>query len=615
MALINRWYQLLQQFISHDHLTLAQLQSITDTTAQTVKKTIQLLNEQLAHTAKIVEAANGYQLKVLDLPRFEAVMNGSLRQQADFNSSSKRMAVLIDCFMKQSDYVVIDDLAELIGVSRSTVNKDLRKLKEILIPFDVSLTGTPNKGLLLEGQEENLRLLYLYHAYDYLTPPELDQDVSQLIEAIAETKKLDFRTAGLLKKVITLTLERIQAGKNLSAAIPYYINYFATDLQLEELWGTLEINCSITISQLDFDFICFPLNIFNNNVVEEGLAANPQVKELFHLMVQTIQESVLITVDEQILFSKLQAHFMFLVNRIIFQVQLQDIFDREFRNKHAFSCQLADIGVTALADFLAKPKQESEIAYLAIYFELALKEDPDDAAKEIAVVCNTGKGTALMIKRQLVSVLGSDIRITHYSEEEYRTKDLNRYFAIFTTIPLPESATPTTVIKLNDLFNDKWLLGEWKRIIASKAAAFENTYFSFESLDASRTYEDNLSMMLNQLIQQQLADEDFKKYILKKSQEASAVLENGIAFPHGINPNSSQIVVSIGSYKNGKSPEEIELVFLVAIPENLTMESEAELLSFYDTIFVISADQNLRAKMHEVHSREDYARLLANRQG
>lgn len=106
-----------------------------------------------------------------------------------------------------------------------------------------------------------------------------------------------------------------------------------------------------------------------------------------------------------------------------------------------------------------------------------------------------------------------------------------------------------------------------------------------------------------------------RKYILKKSQEESALLENGIAFPHGINPNSSQIVVSIGSYKNGKSLEEIELVFLVAIPADLTMESEAELLSFYDTIFVISADQNLRAKMHEVHSLEDYARLLVNRQG
>ncbi|MGM0216476.1 BglG family transcription antiterminator [Enterococcus sp. AZ109] len=613
MALVNRWYQLLQQFISHDRLTIEALQQITDTTAQTVKKTIQLLNEQLDHTAKIVEVADGYQLKVSNVQQFEGVMNGSLRQQADFNSSSKRIAVLIDCFMKQDDYVVIDDLAELIGVSRSTVNKDLRKLKEVLASFGISLTGTPNKGLLLGGEEENLRLLYLYHAYDYLTPPELSEEVLPLIDAIAETKKLDFRTAGLLKKVIALTLERIHAGKNLSAVLPYYINYFGSDPQLEELWMTLEINYSITISQLDFDFLCFPLNIFNNNVVEERLAANPQVSELFHLMMQEILASVLITVEEQELFNKLRAHFMFLVNRIIFHVQLQDIFDQEFRNKHAFSCQLADLGVTALADFLAKPKQESEIAYLAIYFELALKDDPEDAAKEIAVVCNTGKGTALMIKRQLVSVLGSNIQITHYSEEDYRTQDLTRYFAIFTTIPLPESATPTTVIKLNDLFNDKWLLGEWKRIIASKATAFENTAFSFATLDATRTYEDNLSMMLDQLINQQLADTAFKSYILKKSREESAVLENGIAFPHGINPTSSQIVVSIGSYKNGQSPEGIELVFLVAIPADLTMETEAELLSFYDTIFVVSADQNLRKKMQEVNSREDYAQLLASR--
>lgn len=610
MALVNRWYQVLQHFITQDRLTLEELELITNTTSQTVKKTIQLLNEQMEHVAKIVEATGFYQLKVIDSKQFEGVMNGSLKQQMDFNSSSKRMAVLIDCFMKRQDYVVIDDLSEIVGVSRSTVNKDLRNLKQLLQDFDVSLIGTPNKGLLLQGPEENLRMLYLYHAYDYLEYTSLSETILLLIEEIAITKKLDFRTAGLWKKVISLTLDRIQAGKTLQVPVPYYVNYFAEEENIEELRMTIEESYSVTLSQFEFDFLCFPLNIFNNNVVDEQAAENPIVSQLFETMMAAIHEAVIITIDEEELFKNLRAHFMFLLNRIIFRVQAYDIFGHDFRNKHAFAYELADIGIRALADFLNKPQRTAEISYLAIYFELALKADTSGNFKEIAIVCNTGKGTALMLKRQLGNVLGPNIRIAHYSEEEYQTKDLDRYFAIFTTIPLKETKVPTTLIKLTDLFNDNWLLGEWKRIIASKAASFENIHFSFADLDGQKSYEENLLKMLNQLETEKWIDTAFKTYILQKSQEESAVIENGIAFPHGINNQSDQIVAFIGSYSEQPSLEEIELVFLVAIPVNLTMEAEDELLSFYDTIFTISSNPNLRKKVKEVTSKEEYTQLL-----
>ncbi len=41
-----------------------------------------------------------------------------------------------------------------------------------------------------------------------------------------------------------------------------------------------------------------------------------------------------------------------------------------------------------------------------------------------------------MIQRQIKRILGTDIQITHVSEEQYEKVDLNKYFAVFTTIPL-----------------------------------------------------------------------------------------------------------------------------------------------------------------------------------
>lgn len=612
MALINRWYQLLQHFITHDRLSLNELQKITDTSAQTTKKAIQLLNDQMEQIAVIEEKDTSYSLKVMDSQQFSEIMNGSLKQQTDFNSSTKRIAVLIDCFMKQEGYIVIDDLSEVLGVSRSTVNKDLRNLKQLMTRYQISLIGTPNKGLKIAGTESQLRLLYLHHAYDYLEQSPLTEDLLQSIDEIALSKKLDFRTLGLLQKTINLTIQRIRSGKPLVQAVAYYVNYFSDDSLLEELFVNLATGYHLTISKFDFDFLCFPLNIFNNNLVPEDQADTPEVKTLFDYMMNQINEAVIINLDQEELFRNMRAHFMFLINRLIFQVETYDIFREEFKQKHAFAHELAEIGIAALANYLQKPFQRAELSYLAIYFELALKLDTQPKMKEIAVVCNTGKGTALMIKRQLATVLGPNIRIAHYSEEEYETKDLDRYFAVFTTVPLKHTKTTTAIIKLTDLFNENWLLSEWKRIVASKAATFEHIQFSFEQLDKQLAYEENLILLLEKLRVQQLIDDSFRDYILTKAQEESAIIDNGIAFPHGINRQSEEILVTIGIYPDGRSTEDIELIFMVAIPENLTLAVEEELLSFYDTIFVISSSETLREQVKQIQTKEEYRQLLVN---
>lgn len=612
MALINRWYQLLQHFITHDRLSLNELQKITDTSAQTTKKAIQLLNDQMEQIAVIEEKDTSYSLKVMDSQQFSEIMNGSLKQQTDFNSSTKRIAVLIDCFMKQEGYIVIDDLSEVLGVSRSTVNKDLRNLKQLMTRYQISLIGTPNKGLKIAGTESQLRLLYLHHAYDYLEQSPLTEDLLQSIDEIALSKKLDFRTLGLLQKTINLTIQRIRSGKPLVQAVAYYVNYFSDDSLLEELFVNLATDYHLTISKFDFDFLCFPLNFFNNNLVPEDQADTPEVKTLFDYMMNQINEAVIINLDQEELFRNMRAHFMFLINRLIFQVETYDIFREEFKQKHAFAHELAEIGIAALANYLQKPFQRAELSYLAIYFELALKLDTQPKMKEIAVVCNTGKGTALMIKRQLATVLGPNIRIAHYSEEEYETKDLDRYFAVFTTVPLKHTKTTTAIIKLTDLFNENWLLSEWKRIVASKAATFEHIQFSFEQLDKQLAYEENLILLLEKLRVQQLIDDSFRDYILTKAQEESAIIDNGIAFPHGINRQSEEILVTIGIYPDGRSTEDIELIFMVAIPENLTLAVEEELLSFYDTIFVISSSETLREQVKQIQTKEEYRQLLVN---
>lgn len=106
---------------------------------------------------------------------FDEIMQGKLKTASDFNSASKRIAYLLNRLIETEDFLRMDDLSEEVGVSRGTVVKDLKTLKEMINDFDVKITGTPNKGLRIIGDELELRLLLFYFVSPYFSETKTEQ--------------------------------------------------------------------------------------------------------------------------------------------------------------------------------------------------------------------------------------------------------------------------------------------------------------------------------------------------------------------------------------------------------------------------------------------------------
>ena len=66
------------------------------------------------------------------------------------------MATLLIC---ENDYRTLSDLADCMYVSRSTVIQDLESLKQFFRKHRLYVVSHSNKGLMLEGEEKNKRLL------------------------------------------------------------------------------------------------------------------------------------------------------------------------------------------------------------------------------------------------------------------------------------------------------------------------------------------------------------------------------------------------------------------------------------------------------------------------
>lgn len=600
MTLVNRWYQILDLLVTHKDITLIDLQKKLSTSPKTVKNSIEALNDELFGIAEIIQTKNNYHVEISNYDEFELIMAGKLKKETDFNSTSKRVAFILKRLIEENSFVLMDDLSAELGISRGTVYNDFRLMKKLIEPYDVEVVGTPNRGMEIKGSEFNLRLLYIYHVQDYFYDDNLDIETKRSIQNLINTSGIPQYYGNLLFKVISVVVKRISSEEYLETISPCYKNYIVNIKEIEELLYLLETKYNITLSQIEQDFIWFPLNLADNKAINNEIIPL-SVKNYFDLMLEKIHNTLVFDINEQDLFQEMHDHLKYMINRIVVQAKLNDLFYGEIERQYPFAYELAKVGLQEIENYMGRPVPGVEISYLALYFELALKNRKSiPVNKKIAVVCHSGKGTAMIIRRQLERVLGKDIQITHFSEKEYKYKNLGDYFAIFTTIPLKDiSDKKIPVIRLTNLFDEGWLRNEWEKVGRTHSISEDTLVLKYKYLDPKRTYRDNINVMVKALLVDSIVDDKFLERIIERENQETTIFDSGIGFPHAINFHSESLVLSIGVFKNPLITERgnIEIIFLLGIPEELTTKNEQELLRIYDDLFLIVGDIDIRREL------------------
>lgn len=408
MTVVNRWYQILQLLVTHKEMRIGSLKQQLNTSTQTVKTSIESLNEELIGIAEIVQHKNDFHIEIENFEKFDLIMNGSLRRKSDFNSCSKRVFFIVKKLIEQKDFLLIDDLSEALGVSRSTVVKDLRVMKKLISSFNVEVIGTPNRGLRMRGEELDLRLLHLHYVQEYFAECPLSERTQDFVEHLVQKFNLPKNQGLLLKKTISITMKRLLKGNILVDLPNEYMDLMTSHPAFVELIHHLEYEYSITLSQTEQAFLSFPLNISAIAGMDKSTIDEQKIEQLFQQMIETIHQNLLVEFDETFLVHEIKEHFIYMLNRLIFRIELQDLFYGEIESQYSLAYELAKIGLQQIGEQLQRVVPTVEISYIAFYFELALrKQTSNNEHKEIAIVCNTGKGTALIYSPSIGTGFGS----------------------------------------------------------------------------------------------------------------------------------------------------------------------------------------------------------------
>ncbi|WP_349627500.1 MULTISPECIES: PTS sugar transporter subunit IIA [unclassified Enterococcus] len=611
-VLVNRWYQILNTLILSQSISIQELCQKTGFSRHNIKTGIQMLNDQLKGIARIQADLNNYQIVILNQNKFDQIMDGSLKGQSDFNSSTKRIAYVIKSLLEK-DYVLIDDLAERTDVSRGTMNKDLRGLRSLLKEYGINLQGTPNKGLQLQGEEFDLRLLMIQHVIDYFPEQfELSDEIEQTLINLCNDLHIEKANYSLLRKSLLVSMHRIKHNAAIQSAIHYYYNRIIDESRLEHFFYEVETEFAFSLSQYEREFIQFPIYINHFSQIEITELDEQRLANIFNQMMAEIQKEYYVEIDQSRLFQELKYHLMMMMNRLLFHIQTTDIFIDEIVNSYPFAYKMAKVALEALGNIVGRVPPETEISYLAIYFELFLQKNLQISKRHVAIVSSASVGIRTLIKQQVRDIIGSDAMIVHFTEEEARRANFDEYYVVFSTIPLEHNVKHTVVIRVTNLFSGNFLKSEWMKLSKSSSVNFSNQLFYFRIINDSLTYKQILEQMVQQLALNGLVDPDFEQRMAEREMLTNSFYQNGVAFPHTVNLNSDKIIVSVATSQEPISlgNEKIQVIILLAIPEAMSDEVETELLALYDFIFRIMGKSLIKQKLLQIKNEQELSRYF-----
>jgi len=306
---------------------------------------------------------------------------------------------------------------------------------------------------------------------------------------------------------------------------------------------------------------------------------------------------------------------LYLINRSIFHVKPNEMFFGELEKKYPFSFEVAKVAAHSISTDIKRQITGAEIDYLTLYFEMTLRRTKQDLSLNVAIISNTGHGTANIIRRQIERILGDGTNFTQLSEDNYLKEDLSQFFVIFTTIPLQEVPDIVPIIRIANIFSDQWLSDQLQRVKATNTKLIDSILFDLNHLDTNKSYECNLNFMIDDLKEAEIVDEAFKDRIMAREKKQPTIFDNGIAFPHAINSQSQNITLTIGvcspDYHVGD--DKVNLIILLAVPESLSSENETKLFELYDVIFRMANENNFKEDIYEMFEKSDFIEYIERR--
>ena len=477
---------------------------------------------------------------------------------------------IINISSTDKDTIKLEDLADSMYVSLSTVKNDLKEVKKILNEYNLKISSKHKQGICIEASEEDIIKFIINY--------------SNKVDNSLNIK--DFLNNNIIENLFSI--------KKILLDTLSYENMILTDNEFKNIVNYISIYLSRNNTNQS-DFIKEYIKKYKSKKEkpiseDEQLLIRKAIKEFCRDL--NIATSINLSHDkvfEECLFN----HISNLYKRADLGINQYEITAGEIKLKYPFAFELGKIAKKTIEKNLNMEISEDEVENIALHIGGALeridKRDEKKVYKTI-IVCTSGVGTSMLIKSKLENIFKGKLEIIKVIPS-YLIDYINVLDIDFVISTVEVNLENINVIKVSPMLTDK----EIKLI--EKYIETENVYIDldiqnlfsselfFKDIKAE-TRSQVIDIMSKKLVEKGYIDDTMRQSYFERETIATTEIGNMVAIPHGAKGEVYENKVAIGILKEPISWEvgKVRLVIMLALDKEKILDYEEVFSKIYKRV-------------------------------
>lgn len=516
----------------------------------------------------------GYQLQIEDEKKYQQLKTAF--RQAEYRHyfdvpvrCAQRVSYLVRTLLSVEGYIKLDELADKIYISRSTLNHYMKEARLALKQFNLTLEGRSGCGIRIEGSELNIRqAMARYFYYDDAALFQQDgvpvfhpsqkndgrKKIVAILQRVLEKYGITLTETGFQNLVIHLEIGLMRV--NLCRYEPLSTENLAAlegreEYRIaEQLLAAIECEFSLSLPYEERHFVAIHLAGKRYFQSDASLFTSPDISRLYEKITAGIAAQFGINLaDDSELRSLLLLHFIPMLDRLCWDLKIHNPLLEQIKRENLSAFEIAVLAGKIIQQETGLTVNEAETGYLAVHFALALERCGKQQQYNIILVCASGQGSSQLLLYTLRQRFRDELgRVKVVQLYELSQIDLTGYDIILSTIDIP-FATSVPLLRVSCFLSGRELnqlenrLKDFRTPCAPIRRYFHPALF-FTDLQSTERYA--LIEELCQRLKGYLADkEHFLQRVIEREALSATEFGNAVAFPHPLYPCSGQTFVAV----------------------------------------------------------------------
>lgn len=530
----------------------------------------------------------GYQLIIINKEKYKNFLDKLKKDEHHHQFISpvffhQRVNYIIRKLLSRKDYIKLNDLADEIYISRSTLNNCIKKVRKELKTLKLSLHIKAACGIKLIGNELDIRHAIAKYLIYNNTPVASSSNTKTSRKKIAailteslQENAFNLTDTGFNNLIIhiEISLLRVEQPVNYDEHSENVLTLKMRDEYriAKQIIGKLERAFSIKFPKHEQYFIAIHLagkRAINNL----KFTSPPDIIQLFQKITKKIKQEFLIDFSNDFeLFQLLSLHIIPMMDRLNWGLKINNPLLDEIKHENIKAFEMAILAGSIIQQETSLQLNEEEIGYLAIHLSLAYERKGFQPNRyNLILVCASGMGSSQLILNKIRQRFTHSInKIKVIQLYELLDADLNDYDIVISTVDIPvKISLPLIRITCFPGERDLDRLAQWmikKTPPHTSICRFYSPELFFTDLKSTERYQ-LLEELCQRVTERVAVGSDFLQNVIKREKLSATAFGNAIAFPHPLQPcgNTTFVAVALLNKPVSWDKYEVRYIFMLNI--------------------------------------------------